>query len=183
MTPSTPKRRAPQRLRTTRKPPLSLTQILAWADAHFERTGHWPGQDSGLVGDAFDTRWKAIDKALREGLRGLPGGASLAKLLAERRGVRNRGALPHFTEAKILEWTDAHHLRTGEWPKVQSGPIADAPGETWLAVDSALRAGKRGLEGGSSLAQVLTERRGVRNEMGLPPLATEQVLAWADDFV
>jgi len=25
-----------------RKPPLSIKQILAWADAHHKRTGEWP---------------------------------------------------------------------------------------------------------------------------------------------
>jgi hypothetical protein len=31
-----------------------------------------------------DEKWRNIDNALRYGLRGLPGGSSLAKLLAEK---------------------------------------------------------------------------------------------------
>src|SRR5436309_357023 len=84
-------------------------------------------------------------KPARRGLRGLPGGSSLARLLAERRGVRNHLALPKMTIAGILAWADAHHARTGRWPGRASGAIADAPGETWTAVDGALAHGGRGL--------------------------------------
>ena len=97
------------------------------------------------------------------GIRGLPGGSSLPRLLAARRGVRNRKSLPPLTVERILAWADAHRVRTGRWPRYQSGPIPEAPGETWNAVDSALRAGIRGLPGNSSLAQLLVEWRGVRH--------------------
>jgi hypothetical protein len=47
-------------------------------------------------------------------------------------------------------------------------------------VDQALRTNRRGLPGGSSLARLLVEHRGVRSR-GYPPRLTEkQVLAWAD---
>ena len=36
----------------------------------------------------------------------------------------------------------------------ESGPIAEAPGETWKSVDLALRYGYRGLPGGASLARL-----------------------------
>src|SRR5262249_6645494 len=37
----------------------------------------------------------------------------------------------------------------------------------------------QGLTGGSSLAQLLAERRGVRNHLRLPRLTVEQIAAWA----
>ena len=40
------------------------------------------------------------------------------------------------------------------------GPIPEVPGEQWRNVDAALREGFRGLPGGSSLTQLLTEGRG-----------------------
>jgi hypothetical protein len=43
-----------------------------------------------------------------------------------------------LTEALILEWADAHVARTGHRPHPDSGPIPEAPGETWQAVQSAL---------------------------------------------
>jgi hypothetical protein len=161
-------------------PPLLKDQILAWADSHHLRTGQWPNADSGPVGDALGETWKNIDSTLRIGLRGFPGGSSLARLLAEERDVRNRLALPDLTKEQILKWADAHHKRTGLWPQSKSGRVVDAPGETWPAIDDTLRRGARGLPGGSSVARLLAEERGVRNQRDLPLLTNDQILEWAD---
>jgi hypothetical protein len=66
--------------------PLTVAQILAWADDHEERTGSWPRITSGAVLAPTDESWRAIDIALRQGLRGLPGGGSLPRLLASEHG-------------------------------------------------------------------------------------------------
>ena len=77
---------------------------------------------------------------------------------------RRRGSRPDFTAEQILAWADAHHRRTGRWPVTASGPVTAGPlGLNWRALDSALRLGFRGLEGGSSLARLLAEHRHVRN--------------------
>ncbi|HEV3021469.1 MAG TPA: hypothetical protein VGX76_03345 [Pirellulales bacterium] len=172
--------RRSRRRRVKPKPPLTLKQILEWVDAHFERTGRWPSARSGPVGDAFDTQWHSIEAALRAGNRGLPRGSSLRRLLSVHRGVRNRAALPPYSLDGILAWADAHRLRSGAWPQSTSGPIVDAPGETWTAVDSALGGGLRGLAGGTSLARLLAQHRGVRNLGDLSPLTLAGILAWAD---
>jgi hypothetical protein len=174
------KRRRPRRLTAPRASILHIAQILAWADAWFQRTGDWPSAESGRIPGTVNEKWYNIDAALRAGARGLPGGSSLARLLAEHRGRRNRKQLPPFSVTEILRWADAHHLRTGHWPTRDSGRIPEAPGETWMAVEMALSKGLRGLPGGSSLARLLARRRGVRNHMLLPPLSIEQILAWAD---
>jgi hypothetical protein len=161
-------------------PGLTEGQILAWADDYHEREGKWPTRMSGHVPDSGGESWLAVNHALIYGRRGLPGGMSLARLLARRRGVRNRKALRRMTEGQILGWADAHHARTGSWPTAGSGPVADAPGETWRAVDMALRHGRRGIGPGSSLALLLADKRGVRNVWTRPDLSIEQILAWAD---
>ncbi len=163
-------------------PRLTEKQILGWADRHNKRTGKWPKQQTGPVADAPRETWSGVNAALRLGSRGLPGGCSLARLLAEHRGVRNRGALPELTEKSVLAWAQAHRQRTGKWPGQHSGAIAEARGETWLGVSSALTTGLRGLPGGSSLARLLDQRLGVRNRSQPPPLSEEQILAWADAF-
>jgi hypothetical protein len=94
------------------------------------------------------------------GLRGLPGGDTLARLLARHRGKRNRKALPALSAEPITRWVRAHFRRTGRWPRRNDGPIPNAGGETWTAVDQALYRGWRGLPGGSSLARVVEECRG-----------------------
>jgi hypothetical protein len=159
---------------------LYISQILAWADAYHKRTGIWPNLYSGRVWGKKDDTWRRVDSALRLGLRGLPGGSSLARLLAARRGVRNSTCLPHLTLKQILTWADDHLAKTGSWPKETSGAIAGANGETWFAVDRALRAGVRGFAGGSSLPQILARHRHVRNIQKLHPLTIKKILQWAD---
>jgi hypothetical protein len=74
-----------------------------------------------------------------------------------RRLPRNEAAL-----RTGLSWADRHKGRTGAWPHLNAGPVADAPGETWRGLNRALWGGHRGLPGGSSLARLLAERRGRR---------------------
>jgi hypothetical protein len=140
-------------------PRLTLKAILSWADHHRGQTGEWPRVLSGPVAAAEGETWLGVDSALREGLRGLRGGSSLARLLAQRRGVRNKAQAPRLTRKLILEWADAYHRRTGKWPGQQSGPIPEAPGETWSAVQCALRDGLRGLPGGDSIHLLLVRNR------------------------
>jgi hypothetical protein len=160
--------------------PLSEDQILAWADSHHARTGHWPGKDSGRVADSPNESWGSINQALHYGTRGLPGKSSLAQLLAKARRKRNRKALPRLTEERILEWADSHLHRTGKWPDQKAGPVHDAPGENWRAISTALIQGVRGLPGGSSLVKLLVEHRGLKSRSGQPPLTIEQILSWAN---
>jgi hypothetical protein len=160
--------------------PLTFEQILRWADTFHQGSGKWPSQNSGEIHGVPGETWSAIHQALRAGVRGLPGGSSLAALLAEHREVRNKGDLPPLRVEQILEWADAHYERTGQWPNENSGPVHGAPGETWGAVNQGLIKGGRGLHGGPSLASMLAEHRGSRNRMSLPVLTVEQILEWAD---
>jgi hypothetical protein len=81
------------------RPPLTVEQILGWADGHKARTGAWPDRRSGPIrGGHLGDNWLRIDRALKLGLRGLHGGTSLAKLLVEARGVRSPRYLPDLTE-------------------------------------------------------------------------------------
>jgi hypothetical protein len=163
-------------------PPLKLNQILRWADRHRQQTGSWPNSESGAILDEPGENWRHVDNCLRIGMRDLPGGSSLARLLAQRRGVRNIQNLPPLTQKQVLAWADAHHRRTGRWPNSLSGPIAKAPGESWSGVNTALQAGRRGFPGGSSLARLLARRRGVRNPKQPPLLTVPQILRWADAY-
>jgi hypothetical protein len=91
------------------------------------------------------------------------GGSSLSRLLAERRGRRAGSPAGALAVAQVLAWADRHRRRTGRWPTAASGPVADAPGENWRALNLALREGYRGLPGGGSLARLLgTGRRAGR---------------------
>jgi hypothetical protein len=145
---------------TVQRPPLSYSQILAWADAHHARTGRWPTVLSGRVREDGRENWNAISAALDLGYRGLPGGLTLAQFLLAARGKRNHFEPPSLKLRQVLEWADAHRARHGTWPIRMSGAIPNSAGETWAGVDIALSQGTRGFPGGSSLRQFLTERRG-----------------------
>jgi hypothetical protein len=161
-------------------PPLSIEQILAWADAHMRRAGRWPSATSGPIECSVGETWKGLDHALKVGRRSLSGGSSLARLLAERRGHRNESDLPALTIERILGWADEHKRRAGDWPNHSSGPVVNSGGETWQGIAVALSHGGRGLPGGTSLACLLAEQRGRPHHLALPPLRIEQILAWAD---
>ena len=163
-------------------PNLTLAQILRWADKHSKKTGHWPKSTSGAVEGTTGEKWSAINSALSEGLRGLRGGTTLASLLESQRGVRNHLTLGKLTIGQILKWADAHHKKTSEWPKLKSGEVQGAPGEKWPNINAILFQGGRGLPGGSSLAKLLTEKRGVRVLNAPPKLTIQQILKWADSY-
>src|SRR6516225_12194815 len=115
-------RRPSRRRRRGSRPHITAEQILAWADAHHRRSGRLPGTDSGpVLAGPLGLTWRALDNALRLGLRGLEGGSSLARLLAEHRHVRNLSQLPRLSRQHILAWADARQKRKGTWPTTQSG--------------------------------------------------------------
>jgi hypothetical protein len=143
---------------------LTIAQVLSWADNFRRRTGGWPTQRAGVIPGSRGTTWVAVAQALREGLRGFPGGDTLASLLARERGAEPASGRYHrrkLTPADILCWAQAHRRRTGRFPHASSGPVLDAPSETWGALNQALLWGRRGLRGGSSssLSQLLSGLR------------------------
>jgi hypothetical protein len=155
---------------------VSIREVLRWADLHHQEHGVWPNAESGPVDRVPGFTWAKVDALLRQGRRGLPGGSSLAQLLARERW----GALPRqsaaLSVAGILAWADAHHAHHGQWPTARSGPVAAAPGEWWSVIDVALKKGYRGLQGGSSLAQLLAMHRSAPPR----PLSVELILRWAE---
>jgi len=168
--------------RVPQRPELTVAQILAWADLYYSRMGRWPKKNSGRIPGALGETWMAVDGALYQGLRGLPKEGSLPKLLAEHRGVRNLADLPRLSVNLILGWADAHYRRSGTWPTKNSGAMAEAPGETWNAVDKALQKGSRGIRRRTTLADLLARRRYRPHKGELPPLSEEQILTWAEAY-
>jgi hypothetical protein len=64
------------------QPPLTIAQILIWAEAQHALFGAWPSKQTGPIGNTGES-WEIVNAALRLGLRGLPGGSSLSQLLKE----------------------------------------------------------------------------------------------------
>ncbi len=91
------------------------------------------------------------------------------------------GDRPDFSVDQVLAWADAFFVRTGAWPDWESGPIEQAPGETWFTVAAALAMGRRGFASGRSLRDFLDEHRG-RNNGAEPELSNKLILKWAVDW-
>lgn len=63
--------------------PIDDATILRWAREHHQREGFWPTKRCGAVTGQQHETWAAIDQSLMTGGRGLAGGRSLARLLAD----------------------------------------------------------------------------------------------------
>jgi hypothetical protein len=165
------------------KSPLTIGDILDWADAHLASTGKWPSARSGAVLAVPGETWGNLNSRLEKGQRGLPGGLSLSGLLAEYRGGGDHPDRQPLHLAEILDWADAYHAATGLWPTIQSGAVSAATFPvTWVQVDYALRYGARGLPGDSSLSRLWAEHRGYKKYRRTTDLTVEQILAWADAY-
>jgi hypothetical protein len=165
-----------------RRPRVSVTEVLAWADKFHRRTGIWPTRHSGRVGNRHNDTWSGLDHALQRGTRGLPASGSLALLLMRERGVRRSTLRPRLTLKQILGWADAYHQRHGRWPSARTGAVEDAPAEDWKVLHYALHHGHRGLPAGYTLATLLAKYRGKRVRKNLPRFSEARILEWADAY-
>lgn len=151
------------------KEPFRVYDILIWADIEYSMSGStkWPTRRSGKVISAPSLTWARVERALRNGLVDDPEvhGRSLAWLLRECRGAPCRRLRPDLKPTWIMRWAVEHRDVEWEWPTASSGPIEWVPGESWRTVDNALRKGRRGMPGGSSLEQFLTAHRRKLNRM------------------
>jgi hypothetical protein len=157
-------------------PPLSVNQILTWVAKHHERTGRWPSGQSGPVEGVPGETWCAIDMARQQSGRGLDEKTTLAQFIARHFGIDRRQ--PRLSVKKVLALADAHYRRHKRWPGSISGPV-DGMRVTWAAIDSALRDGRYGLRGGTTLARLLASKRDYRSKRIAPPLTVAQILDWA----
>jgi hypothetical protein len=71
--------------------------ILRWADEFRDVHKCWPNHHDGRIAGTPDLTWKAVDRALNAGLRGLTGGDTLAQLLHRHRGRWHQRLPPRLT--------------------------------------------------------------------------------------
>ena len=169
---------------------LGEREILAWADAHHRRTGRWPDGTSGPIPESPGDTWRTVEVALWKGHRGLSGRDTFFRLFVRHGRIpgddwrvrRMRLNQRRLTIRRILDWADEYHRRNLRWPTSSAGRIAGTRDESWATVDDALRVGRRGLRGGSSLAKLLEKRRGVRHKGHRPRITNRDILTWADAY-
>ena len=171
-----------------KKSPLSVEIIVEAAVQFHARTSEWPTQltkERILEGPLKDMAWSAINAALRVGSRGLPGGSSLPielEIAGHRKNQKKHGDI---SLEQILKAAVQFHARTSEWPsratkeRIPDGALKDM---TWLAINSALRDGSRGLPRGSSLADELEIAGHKKNQHKQADITVEQIEEAAVQF-
>ena len=111
--------------------------------------------------------WLAVDSALKKGSRGISEKSSLASLVAKTFSFKNHMNLSPLTEELIIKWVTQYIGIHGKKPNQNSGTldfVSEAyKGITWLAINTALDKGGRGLLGGSSLAKLIEQHLGIKN--------------------
>ena len=161
------------------KKPLTISQILQWADWHHLRTGQWPTTRSGFILDQPDRTWLAVETALIKGTCGLRGGSSLHRLLKARRRIPDpRMVVPELTLKHIQQWADSHRTITGQWPHRESGLVLDCPRISWTTIERRMKSGRLSLPRGTTLTRWLRKARSVCDG-GKPLLTKRLVLDWA----
>ncbi|MCO6431602.1 MAG: DEAD/DEAH box helicase family protein [Deltaproteobacteria bacterium] len=137
---------------------LTEAQIIDAARKYFDKYKRLPSQGSkeevpGMPG----MTWRAIDSGGFKGIRGLKKGRTLSKILEP---LRNElGLDKNLTEDAIIASARRFHEENGYLPTAATK--AEAPGlsTSWIAINSAGKAGRSGLQKGRSLAKILAPLR------------------------
>ena len=167
--------------RPTKPSTLTLETVQSWAEAHRKATGFLPTNGSGPVLGVTGESWGSVDRALRHGGRGLPGGDTLAHFLGASLDPSPQRPETPLTVEQIRTWAQRHHATTGQWPTPSSGLIEGAPGEDWSRVAKDLNRGGRGLNEQSTLAEFIHRHLDPSVPAEKRKLTVEDILAWADD--
>jgi hypothetical protein len=164
----------------SQKERLTEEFILDRIRDHKKLTGKFPTTSSLSVAGGYEgDTWNGYSLALSQGFRGLPGGSSLAKLLAKHFDHATNMTKVDLTEEFILERATEHFRIFSRWPRGSDGDVIGGhPGDTWSGYHSALSKGHRGLRGGTSLGEFLLSKTGYRNHKNKQKL-TESFIAEA----
>jgi hypothetical protein len=126
-----------------RAAPVSLQQVHDAMQTFVLEQERWPDRHDGAI-PTLEGSWLAIDEALRVGVRGLPGGSSLAKERVALTGARRRQSL---TEENVKAAILAHHRATGAWPNDSTKGVIPGVGYTWSYVRAFIRNSGHGFHG------------------------------------
>jgi len=140
-----------------------VEQIKSCIIDFYNQHKRWPNlRDIGEIKCSdFASTWGAVDACLLKGFGGLPKGSSLAKFIASEFNVVNYTNCQDYSLDKILEWIEKYFDKYGKYPSSRAGVVEFAeedgylPTIKWSSISTALSAGHRGLEGGTSLYQFI----------------------------
>lgn len=145
------------------RPALTEALIVAAARAWLADHGTLPSAHSGDATRYFahgqPEHWRTAHEALKCGMRGLPGGDTLSRLL-QREGLQSAPRSQRLAVDDIWAAARAYHDQHGRWPSAATaGPVVVA-GRTllnWRSLDTALRSPPPFADAGS-LSQLIQRR-------------------------
>jgi hypothetical protein len=135
--------------------PASLDQALPKPSLGGEGSDRHAGHEIALAVFSMVSAKRSAEPRCERASSSLQFGRGVLILTGPAGGAWIPKGLPRLTLKQILTWADAHSAATGRWPTIRSGPVRDALGEDWSAINSALWKGFRGSRGDSSLAWLL----------------------------
>jgi hypothetical protein len=103
-------------------PPLTVEQVLAWADEHHRRSGRWPVVVAGVIPGSGGLTWSAVDQALRQG----------------RYGLMKIGGVTGWLRAAALAHARGTTLSSHLWPELSARLLCCTPTAHWLSLARAL---------------------------------------------
>jgi len=132
--------------------PLTLSRVKNIILTYFNEMGTPPTINSGDIPD-LSLSWKTLDADLRQGLKGLPKGYSLARLCKEMKLETSSEAL---TLGQITKAILAYYNETGKIPVEISGNAFNWFGFciSWQTIGNKLRYGSKNIPGNTSLEKL-----------------------------
>src|SRR5262249_39151001 len=126
--------------------PLTEAQVQAAIGQHYETNGETPRV--APAPSPLGMNWDVLDRYLRQGRRGLPGGSSLPKQVAafrEARGLAVEGRPGPLTHEDVHEAIRAYFGEHRQRPTRSTPGQVPRIGITWGALENLLKRGGRGL--------------------------------------
>lgn len=175
--------------------PLTVDQVLHWIDDYRLYAGEFPeARGVEMILGANGETWKDIDRALREGQRGLPSGSEACTLaefirrhrLSEDKPKRENPVLANLNKDAIVAWAREFDRAFGRLPRATDGAIPGTD-ETWAGINAAMSDGTRGFEGGLTLRQFLGQYFDTTPRVGRPKnpnkvINRANILHWIEEY-
>lgn len=168
-------------------PTLTEAEIKELIKRFIELHGRKPQATDGQVESIEDITWENIDRRLRDGQCGLPGGSSLSMFIEQHFGIRDQVNVPEIPLTLIHNWVQSHLDKYKSKPIAKSGKVDFARGAyqniSWHSVNQALKAGKCGLPVGTTLSSFIQFEFGIKNPKRAEPIPEEKVVLWIQKFI
>jgi len=166
---------------------------MRWVKLFHEKEHKWPSTRDKVVWEKDGAgQWNVVPNMswlmIHQGLYTARYGLGSQKKMTLTQFRHLHGLHSNLSEEKIIGWMKLHYEKEGDWPHQTSprvwdrnaGEWTEVKGETWQAINLALRAAGRGLLKKSSLAQLRTAHGLTDPPKDHNPLSEEKIVKWIE---